>query len=1098
LLISNYDITSGNEQRYLDAVYALVKDASRQKQEIRQNDLISCVQGVMEDIAKGPVLLSVQRKWLQYVDFNAEADSQFLSSYFKGKAARPTHIAAGLPVRRRRWEKNVLQRFEESEVIVIRASSGQGKSTLAWQVAFDLEKVGWTPFELWSCEDEKLVGDIVRLIESRVKVGQKPLILIDGLRQDVSAWDVLVKQTRDLPIKYIVTARAEDWYRFGADQSQFRLNIIDIEMNKEEAKEIFYLFKNRKEVDPHISSWQAAWEKVADRGLLIEYVYLLTQGEMIEERLSHQIRCLGDERDGKSKLEILRLVSAADLCYVRLPTWSLVSFIANGIGFEGDRGECLKSLEKEYYVQIEDREYVEGLHPIRSKHLCSLLHETLPLDKTLSDLLPLIQADAIFDFSANAPPLVEGEQHIRFLNQLATYFAYKSYDNIVKAIDGVFSADTLLHWKENQSSYDDIFAQKMGVFAICSFPWSSVNIEDFAVGGLKPPERLLRRIHEIKENFDPKRFDTHSFIEALSHGLGKTERANDLGHLGRLALWFHKFDVDCPPFLDINAEEMWDALHSLELVDSGELFTACYKTRPQTYQAFFKKCKREIAGTLKTKTNTLTISENNSNLLIEYFIEESNRDVKGQSLSRSEKIAAFFHPQYDTYCTRGLWSPDLAPYIAFDESKTQISRRFFPSPFDVHVNKIWKARIDANYESGSVFDWQRRWDSVRNKSLALATEYTKAFEALLQDQKQFERRTKKLAKLQGEIISLLDADKRFPTRLNTVVDREKFEKELKDISDWASSWRRFFTQQPISSRNQASYFDRLNFGIQDTCAALLNMQIAYDKIAAESFSHFNVSRLKNQEKKTYRYLLKIVNFLALKPDKIGQVATPKSAIHQWWAQRDVKRIEIINEALTHLENDLQIEFIRPLYTVQRGNFREAAIGMKGLIIEQIDEVVVKLIHILSDLAELEIDRYLLLFADNQNHLQRFDAILLTKDCLTHAREFAGTAKEFDWSEYNRPRHVLLEGEEILRSLPKLTWKIDQSLLLRRNIEVNLWRITEVRRRLSPNVEAEASWLEKLVETYYSESTSYLADLREKVSQEMWEGYRALIESTKAE
>ena len=306
------------------------------------------------------------------------------SSYFEGKAAKPFHIAAGLPIRRKRWEEDILKTFQESDVIVIRASSGQGKSTLAWQLAFGLRDTGWTPYELLWCADEKQIGNIVSLIESRVKVGKLPLIIIDGLRSEVLAWDHLAQSTLKLPVKYIVTAREEDWHRFGADCSHLRLGVINIEMTKDEAEKIFQQFKHAGKIHPSIDNWQSAWEKVVDRGLLIEYVYLLTQGEMIEERLSYQIRLLSDELDSKSKLEILRLVSVADLCSVRLPTLSLINSIENRFGFLGDRGQCLKSLQKEYYIQLEDREYIEGLHPVRSQHLAKLLHQSFTSSRCLT------------------------------------------------------------------------------------------------------------------------------------------------------------------------------------------------------------------------------------------------------------------------------------------------------------------------------------------------------------------------------------------------------------------------------------------------------------------------------------------------------------------------------------------------------------------------------------------------------------------------------------------------------------------------------------------------------------------------------------------
>ena len=78
-----------------------------------------------------------------------------------------------------------MKAFGDSDVTVIRASSGQGKSTLAWQVAYDLIKKCWRPYELLWCEDEKEIGNIITLIESRIKVGERIAIIIDGLRKSI-------------------------------------------------------------------------------------------------------------------------------------------------------------------------------------------------------------------------------------------------------------------------------------------------------------------------------------------------------------------------------------------------------------------------------------------------------------------------------------------------------------------------------------------------------------------------------------------------------------------------------------------------------------------------------------------------------------------------------------------------------------------------------------------------------------------------------------------------------------------------------------------------------------------------------------------------
>lgn len=99
----------------------------------------------------------------------------------------------------------------------------------------------------------------------------------------------MVEQLRLLPVKFLVTSREEDWYRYGADPSVIRLQTVDLSLSAGEAATIFQQFRSRNQLSPHVVAWQPAWESVAGRGLLIEYVYLLTRGELLRDRLATQI-----------------------------------------------------------------------------------------------------------------------------------------------------------------------------------------------------------------------------------------------------------------------------------------------------------------------------------------------------------------------------------------------------------------------------------------------------------------------------------------------------------------------------------------------------------------------------------------------------------------------------------------------------------------------------------------------------------------------------------------------------------------------------------------------------------------------------------------
>lgn len=167
------------------------------------------------------------------------------------------------------------------------------------------------------------------------------------------------------------------------------------------------------------------------------------------------------------------------------------------------------------------------------------MHQALPLKDTLLNLLPLIEVDSIFDYCANAPLMVEGQQRVLLLTRLAEYISKRPYYEMVNVIDGLSSTDALQHWKDNQRTYDDIFTSGAGIFIIYAFPWSGLNITDLnklAVGEFKTAIESLSEIINKIEIFDPKKSDTFIFIEALSKSLVEQQFISNLRSFGRLAL----------------------------------------------------------------------------------------------------------------------------------------------------------------------------------------------------------------------------------------------------------------------------------------------------------------------------------------------------------------------------------------------------------------------------------------------------------------------------------------------------------------------------------------------------------------------------------
>ena len=89
-----------------------------------------------------------------------------------------------------------------------------------------------------------------------------------------------------------------------------------------------------------------------EKALIGTYVYLLTHGEMLSERIASQISEIGQSSSGKAKCEILRKVCFADLCGVSLSVVNLYASQSEDSG--SDFGELLKSMESEFLVHVNE------------------------------------------------------------------------------------------------------------------------------------------------------------------------------------------------------------------------------------------------------------------------------------------------------------------------------------------------------------------------------------------------------------------------------------------------------------------------------------------------------------------------------------------------------------------------------------------------------------------------------------------------------------------------------------------------------------------------------------------------------------------------
>ena len=390
LIIERFSIDTGNEMIFINGLFYNIFHTAQRRGFITYQDLLKLFQEIKDDIAKGYV--NPAHQWIDKINFNSTNVGGTQEDFFEGKKATVEDIINGLPIRRENWEKAIEQSIRNNRITVIRSSSGQGKTTLAWQTAYNL-KDEYSVYQLNWCKDSKELNNIVEYFNARLKMGEKLLIVLDNLDVDLIEWNMLsqlLAKTLVLNYSILVAAREEDWYAYSGEQSNLHgLRIIDLSLDKEQAQKIYEKLRSVGKIHEGVLNWQSSWEKVKDKKLLIEYIYLLTHGEMIEKRLEAQLQKISKQENSKIKLDLLREITLADTIGVKLSIAKLYQHHERETQF--DINEILKSIEREYLIKVNNKQgYVEGLHPVRSRHIVEQLHEYYPIENTLESLIDIV------------------------------------------------------------------------------------------------------------------------------------------------------------------------------------------------------------------------------------------------------------------------------------------------------------------------------------------------------------------------------------------------------------------------------------------------------------------------------------------------------------------------------------------------------------------------------------------------------------------------------------------------------------------------------------------------------------------------------------
>lgn len=1060
LLIKKYNITKGNEGQYLNALFAHILFWSREKEVVDFGKLTAVIEGIRIDISKGVVNHAEKDKWLEFISFDTPHKENIIDNYFEGKAAKPYHIAAALPISRNKWENAINNSIKNYDVTIIQAASGQGKSTLLWQVAYHLRET-YAIYELHYCKSQTDIGDLRDSIIARLKVGEVPLVVIDSLDYDVSAWSELAQRTQDLPIKYLIATRQEDWFRFNTSVSALNLKTIEIYLDYEEADKIFKAFAKREKLAPNVSK-ENAWENIKSKGLLIEFIYLITQGKMIKERLEEQIKMLHNEVDGTEKLEILRYVAVADVLGVTLYTEKLIDCIAQKIGFKKDRNLTISSLQKEYQIQFDSNTKIEGLHPVRSHHLIDVLHTSLPVVNTVKNVFDLIDTTQLLTFVSQTPLLLHSEEDNKnFLQYITKTITQKSYTDIVEAIHGVYAIDARKHWQENKEQYDFVYQKNIGlIYASDMIPFQRALFKPLLeTDFMKENTEKALEIYQKFKVADTNRLYITWLIKNIHKQLYTKPFDFEIQGLAYLALWQHRYNLPCPVLNQIDVTKMLYLLQNEYSKEVAKLFFAIFTVYPDRYLDFYTKHSEILIKQLKSELEIIEfkIEEDNS-ISIKFFIDEENKiqDTNQQSVERLELIR-YFMPQFTTYRAEGIYVPIpfLQKYRVIDDSRKNLSQENMINDFALTTNQVWLSTVSKTYTFVSLYDFQKYYFDLRCQTLVVFTDIIQ-FLYLMFENKGHKIKTNRVDNNLLIINELSKQDKDTP--YDKIFTKERYETDVKILKKWQSNLK---TVLHHLLPKDSDAWRLLNYNSQELLNSLIGMQNAYEVLLKNTQTYFDTSSLLEQESQTYRDFCNIVEYYNLntQSNTLKTCVNIKNELAQWAFAQEQQRMQQVYAVLTSI-NSTKYEFILPSCSWKNINSRETTIGLVEKNFDRLRDAE-ELLLSLVPLAKTDIDKFYIVFVENNTVYN--DGL---KACFSISKGFLekvyiSLTENSDLElDYHRI-FPMRANNDILKPLPNVSLvEVESSrpdLVSLTNILIAMWKYSKVRSSISQEEQNSPKW-----------------------------------------
>jgi hypothetical protein len=632
------------------------------------------------------------------------------SDYFEGKKTRTGHIALGLDVKRPKWLKKIDEVFVKTNVCIIREASGQGKSTLAFRYAFDY----WNPettFIIKVVESAEHAEQISNYLKALSELGLAISVLIDDIKKEKQFFSNVIQNLANYRIPFLITSRNDDYHSYGSI-GEVSIEFINPHFDRLEAKQIFDKLKKENQIQKSVISSEWAFEKISSSKSLIEFIYLITQGEMLAERLSKQIKLMHLNNES-SKIDFLRKSILADVCQTPLNINQLILKDTLNTDYQ----EIIQSIQNEF-INIENG-YIKGYHWVRSSQLINILHENFTNPAiTAIKTINLIENRDLSTFVGNLHQipnldfngLIEEHDKIEHKDPLRLYISF---------IEGLFKIGENQFFLNNKEIYDEAYSEfNEGVLLLFNSKFIATKpIDLFDLFGenenFKKAKDLCLKFKTNTRGFDLVK----QFVE--KNQIKLVYSPENLVLIAQLLDWEYWTKVELVDEYDFKALLLSIHIEKISLEDLGIISLAFYRRFPKSHKVWFDSKLKKILTKLDSELEC-KVKYAREDISMEYFYLKPNENYNDATMKRLNILVQIF-PMTNRFKGTCINSDPFKYSLGHDNSLKDFGKENAIYKQDVEKNVILNDLVESHYRVKTWFEFLSYYFDLR-KDLILYSE----------------------------------------------------------------------------------------------------------------------------------------------------------------------------------------------------------------------------------------------------------------------------------------------------------------------------------------------------------------------------------------